>query len=57
LAGSVYLVGLAPSQPHAVHAAFPGVFDLVLYEPMQPSDLEPVRKGASQRVPELVFGP
>lgn len=55
LAGAAYLVGLSPSQPHVVHAAFPGVFDLVLYEPMQPSDLEPVREGISQRSPELTF--
>lgn len=53
---AAYLVGLSPSQSHAVHAAFPGVFDLVLYEPMRPSDLDPVREGVSQRNPELVFG-
>ena len=45
LAGAAYLVGLSPSQRHTVHAAFPGGFDLVTYEPMQPSDLEPVREG------------
>lgn len=56
LAGAAYLVGLSPSQPYAVHATFPGAFDLVMYEPMQPSDLEPVREGASRRIPDLVFG-